>query len=176
MDSNSLTTSRSASSAEPDDALLEPLRMTIRVRATPERAFRVFAQQMDSWWPRSHHIGSSPMKSIVVEGHPGGAIYTLQEDGTRCPWASVVAWEPPHRFVFAWHVTPEWKYEADIAHCSEVEVHFSPADDGTTLVELEHRHFERHGQGWQTMRSAVGFAEGWNGMLTLFAAKAEEEE
>jgi hypothetical protein len=32
----------------------------------------------------------------------------------------------------------DW-YEPDLARCSEVEVRFTPVDDGTTLVELEHR-------------------------------------
>ena len=176
MDSIDTTSGKSTTVTEFDGAPLDPIRKTLRVRATPERAFQVFTQEMDSWWPRSHHIGNSPMKAIVVEGHAGGAIYTLQEDGTRCPWASVVAWEPPHRFVFAWHVTPDWKYEADVSHCSEVEVLFTPTDEGTTLVEFEHRHFERHGEGWQTMRTAVGSEGGWNGLLALFAAKAEEEQ
>jgi uncharacterized protein YndB with AHSA1/START domain len=163
-----------AAGADQDEASMQPVRRSVRVKATPERAFRVFAEQMDSWWPKSHHIGSSPMKGIVVEGHAGGAIYTVQEDGANCPWASVVAWEPPHRFVFAWHVTPGRKYEPDVARCSEVEILFTPADDGTTLVELEHRHFERHGDGWEGMREAVGSVGGWNGMLVLFATRAGE--
>jgi len=156
------------------EAHTQPVRRSVRVKATPDRAFKVFAEQMDSWWPKSHHIGSSPMKSIVVEGRPGGAIYTVQDDGANCPWASVIAWEPPHRFTFAWHVTPDWKYEADVARCSEVEVLFTPADDGTTLVELEHRYFERHGEGWEGMQAAVGSEGGWNGVLAPFVAKVEE--
>jgi len=150
------------------------VRRSVRVKATPERAFRVFAEEMDSWWPTSHHIGSSPMKAIVVERRAGGAIYTLQEDGTKCPWATVLAWEPPHRFTFAWHVTPHWQYEADPHRCSEVEILFTPADDGMTLVELEHRHFERHGEGWEAMHDAVGSEGGWNGLLVFYAAKAGE--
>jgi hypothetical protein len=170
MEAREISGGQGANGIEHDISLLQPVRRSVRVKATPERAFRVFAEQMDSWWPRSHHIGSSPMKGIVVEGRPGGAIYTVQEDGTNCPWASVVAWEPPHRFIFAWHVTPTWGYEAEVARASEVEVTFTPADDGTTLVELEHRHFERHGEGWETMRAAVGSEGGWNGVLALYAA------
>ena len=85
---------------------LEPVRKSIRVRASADRAFRVFTEEMDSWWPRTHHIGSSPMKRVVVEARQGGAIYSDQEDGTACPWATVLAWEPPHRFVMAWQVSP----------------------------------------------------------------------
>ena len=174
MEEANTVTGQGATIAVHDEAQMKPVRRSIRVKATPERAFRVFAEEMDSWWPKSHHIGNSPMKGIVVEGRVGGAIYTVQEDGTNCPWASVLIWEPPHRFTFAWHVTPGWKYEADVARCSQVEVLFTPADDGTTLVELEHRHFERHGEGWEGMRAAVGSEGGWNGLLALYAAKAGE--
>jgi hypothetical protein len=149
-----------------------PVRKSIRVRASVEKAFRVFTAEMDSWWPKSHHIGSSPMKGIVVEGREGGAIYTEQEDGTRCPWASVLTWEPPHRFVMAWQVTPAWQYEPELARSSEVELRFTPTDDGTTLVELEHRGFERHHGEFEKMREMVNAEGGWNGLLVAFAEKA----
>lgn len=154
---------------------VEPVRRSIRVRTTAERAFRLFAEEMGAWWPKTHHIGSSPMKDIVVEGRVGGAIYTEQEDGTACPWGSVLAWEPPHRFLFAWQITPQWQFEPDPEKCSEVQVLFTPADDGTTLVELEHRNFHRHGGDFARMRGEVGNeAGGWGALLRLFAQKAEE--
>jgi hypothetical protein len=165
---------RGMASGETDASLLEPVRRSLRVRATPERAFKVFAEEMDTWWPRTDHIGNSPMKAIVVEGRPGGAIYTVQEDGANCPWASVIAREPPHKFVFAWQVTPDWRYEPDVNKCSEVDVLFTRTDDETTLVEFEHRNLERHGEGWQTMRVAVGSDGGWNGIMAIYVAKAEE--
>jgi hypothetical protein len=30
------------------------------------------------------------------------------------------------------------------------------------LVELEHRNLDRHGEGWEGMRDAVGSPNGWN--------------
>jgi uncharacterized protein YndB with AHSA1/START domain len=150
---------------------LEPVRKSLRVRADVAKAFRVFTEEMDSWWPRTHHIGKSPMKRVVVEGRPMGAIYTDQEDGTVCPWGSVLTWEPPHLFVMAWQIRPDWTFEPDLSKCSEVEVRFTPADDGTTLVELEHRHIERHGAGWSKMHESVN--GGWIGVLEKFGAKAD---
>jgi uncharacterized protein YndB with AHSA1/START domain len=113
------------------------------------------------------------MKRVVVEGREGGSIYTEQEDGTDCSWGSVLAWEPPHRFVMAWKVRPDWKYEPDRAKCSEVEVRFTPVDDGTTLVEREHRGFERHGGNFVAMREQVNQDGGWDGLLGMFARKAD---
>jgi hypothetical protein len=43
-----------------------------------------------------------------------------------------------------------------------------------TRVELEHRHLDRHGEGWEGMRDAVGSSGGWDVGLRAFAAKLNE--
>lgn len=151
----------------------DTVRQSITVRASAERAFRVFTAEFDSWWPRSHHIGSSPMKKAIIEGKVGGRCYSEQEDGTDCPWGTVLAWDPPHRLVLAWQVTPEWQYEPDLEKASEVEIRFTPVGDKSTRVDLEHRHFHRHGPGGDSMREAVGKPDGWGGLLAIFAEQAE---
>jgi len=151
---------------------VEPVRKSIRVRANSARAFKVFTEGIDSWWPRTHHIGSSPMTKAVIEPRLGGRCYSEQADGTECPWGEVTAWEPPARFVMAWRVSPTWKYETELAQCSEVEVRFTAAPDGSTLVELEHRNFERHGAGFSGMRSQVDSPGGWTTIIALFAEQA----
>ena len=152
-----------------------PVRKNLRVRANAARAFKVFTEGIDTWWPKTHHIGNSPMAKAVIEGCVGGRCYSEQEDGTECPWGQIVLWEPPARFVMAWQVTPAWKFEPDIARCSEVEVKFTPSEDGTTWVELEHRCFERQGENGDEMRKQIGAPGGWNQLMNLFRAKTEEE-
>jgi hypothetical protein len=90
-------------------AIDQSVRKSITVKANAERAFRVFTEGIGTWWPKSHHIGSSPMTKAVLEGRSGGRIYSEQEDGTQCDWASVLEWDPPRRFVMAWQVTPTWR-------------------------------------------------------------------
>jgi hypothetical protein len=51
-----------------------------------------------------------------------------------------------------------------------VEVRFIAEAHDRTRVELEHRAIERHGEGWEQMRDAVGSAEGWDKGLRGFAA------
>lgn len=150
-----------------------PVLKTIRVKVSAEHAFRVFTEGIDSWWPRTHHIGNSPMKKIIVEGRVGGRCYSEQTDGTECPWGSVLAWDPPRRFVMAWQISTAWKFEPDLAKSSEVEVRFIPEGDGATLVELEHRYLERHGVDFEKMKASVASDGGWGGLLALFAAQAE---
>ncbi len=157
--------------ASPDQAVLK----TVTVRAGIERAFRVFTEGFDTWWPRSHHIGSSPMTKAVIEGWVGGRCYSQQQDGSDCPWGQILEWEPPRRFVLAWMITPQWKYQPDLSKASEVEVKFTALADGGTRVDLEHRYFERGGEGWQQARESVNSGGGWGMLLDLFAAKAGED-
>lgn len=151
-----------------------PVRKSISVKATAERAFQVFTEGIDTWWPRSHHIGKSPMKRIILEGRPGGRCYSEQVDDTECDWGSVLVWDPPQRFVIAWQISPNWQFEPDLAKSSEVEVRFTPEAGGLTRVDLEHRHFERHGAGAESMRTAVDHPDGWNGLLRLFGDRVEQ--
>ena len=46
---------------------------------------------------------------------------------------------------------------------------FTAEGPDRTRVELEHRHLDRHGDGWEQMRDAVGSPGGWNAGLQLFA-------
>lgn len=152
-----------------------PVRKSVTVKTSVERAFSVFTDGFDTWWPRSHHIGSSPMKRAVIDGRVGGRCYSEQEDGTDCPWGTITAWDPPRRFVFAWQITPDWQYQPDLALASEVEVLFTREADGLTRVDLEHRKFERHGEGAAAMRAGVDSQNGWGTMLGLFAEAAERQ-
>jgi hypothetical protein len=152
----------------------EPVRKSITVRANADHAFRVFTEGFDSWWPRGHHIGKSPLKKAIIEGKAGGRCYSEQMDGTECDWGRILVWDPPRRFVMAWQITLAWQYEPDLAKSSEVEVRFTAEPDGSTRVDLEHRYFERHGAGFETMRTSVDSPNGWNGLLNLFRERAEQ--
>ena len=154
---------------------LAPVKKSVAVRANVQDAFDAFTKGFDGWWPRSHHIGSSPMVRAVIETALNGRCYSLQEDGSECPWGTVTAWDPPHRFVFAWQITPDWKYQPDLATSSEVEVRFTAEADGRTRVDLEHRHFGRMGASGAAMRAGVDTPQGWNGLLSLFVSFAEQE-
>jgi uncharacterized protein YndB with AHSA1/START domain len=153
---------------------LEPIHRSITVKASPERAFKVFTEGIDSWWPRAHHIGTGEMKKSIIETHKGGRCYSEQSDGTEAPWGTVLAWEPPKRVVLAWQVSPQWKFEPDLSKSSEIEVSFTPIPGGETRVDLNHHHWERHGEGVEGMYQSVGGDMGWNGLLSMFAAEAEK--
>ncbi len=150
--------------------MIAPVRKSIRVNASPTRAFDVFTSGLGRWWPRDKGIGKMPMKAAVMEPRLGGRWYELAEDGTETNVGKIIVWEPPHRFVMTWDINSQWKPDTTIG--SEIEVKFIPDGANATRVELEHRKFEQMGaeQG-ETMRNAVD--GGWPGMLEQFKTEAE---
>jgi uncharacterized protein YndB with AHSA1/START domain len=150
-----------------------PVRKSITVRATQERAFRAFFEEFDGWWPRSHHIGKSPMKRAVIEGKVGGRCYSEQVDGTDCEWGTVLVWDPPRGAVWAWQIDGKWQYEPDLTKSSEVEVRFTALDEGSTRVDLEHRHLWRHGADANAIRTAIDSPGGWGTLLDQYAAHVD---
>ena len=60
-----------------------PVRKTINVNTSAERAFHVFTEGFDTWWPRSHSIGPSALQKAVIEGKSGGRCYQQSVDGSR---------------------------------------------------------------------------------------------
>ncbi|KUI01864.1 SRPBCC family protein [Mycobacterium sp. IS-3022] len=137
------------------------VRHDITVNAPLERAFRVFTERFGDFKPREHNLLGTPIVETVFEPHVGGRIYDRGEDGSVCAWARVLVVEPPHRIVFSWDIGPTWQLEPDPGRCSEVEVVFTAEGDGCTRVILEHRHLERHGDGWDSVATGVGGDAGW---------------
>jgi uncharacterized protein YndB with AHSA1/START domain len=141
---------------------------SIVVEAPIEQAFDVFTRDIGSWWPPEHHILQAELAEMVFEPREGGHIYDRGVDGSECHWARVLIYEPPTRLVFSWNVSPQWQLESDPEKTSEVDVRFVADGPSRTRVELEHRNLERHGDGWEQMRDAVGSPDGWEVGLKRF--------
>ena len=138
------------------------------VDAPIDHAFRVFTEGIGSWWDPNHHILEAELAEMVFEPRVGGHIIDRGTDGSECRWARVLAYEPPSRVCFSWDINLRWQLETDPAKASEIEVTFTEDGPGRTRVVLTHRHLDRHGEGWEAMRDAVG--SGWT--LDQFAEAA----
>lgn len=145
------------------------VRKEIVVDAPLDRAFAVFTERFGDIKPPEHNLLGAPIAETVFERRVGGHIYDRATDGTECRWARVLAYEPPDRVVFSWDIGPTWQLEADPANASEVEVRFVAEGDDRTRVELEHRHLDRHGPGWESLADGVGHDQGWPLYLERYA-------
>lgn len=135
------------------------VRVSVEVDVAPARAFHLFTAEIGAWWDTHKHILEAPLVEMEFQPFVGGQIIDRGPDGSECRWARVLAYDPPDRVVFSWDINVQWQIETDHTRCSEIEITFSPIDTTRTLVELTHRHLDRHGPGWESMRDAV--ATGW---------------
>ncbi|MGH6794728.1 MAG: SRPBCC family protein [Methylocella sp.] len=149
---------------------IAPVRKSIRVKASQAHAFEIFTSGLGRWWPHKATIGNPPLKMVVMETRLDGRWYEESEDGSQANVGRILVWEPPQRFVVSWDINSNWKPDTSVS--SEVEVRFIPDGPDATLVELEHRNFERMGaEAGAKMRKDVD--GGWPGILEGFQREAE---
>jgi uncharacterized protein YndB with AHSA1/START domain len=150
------------------------VRASVVVEAPIERAFEVFTADFDSFKPRDHNVLTVEIAETVFEPRVGGHLYDRGVDGSECRWARVLAYEPPHRVVLSWNIGPRWQLETDPDKTSEWEVRFVAEAPERTRVELEHRHLDRHGEGWEVVREGVAADEGWPLYLQRYSDRLSE--
>jgi uncharacterized protein YndB with AHSA1/START domain len=147
---------------------------SVVVDAPLERAFTIFVEDWGAIKPRDHNLLEADIAESVFEPRVGGHLYDRAVDGSECRFARVLAYEPPDRLVFSWDISPQWQLESDPERASEVEVRFTAESPARTRVELEHRHLDRHGDGWEAVRSGVDSDDGWPLYLSRFADVVRE--
>jgi uncharacterized protein YndB with AHSA1/START domain len=154
-----------------DQATQTSIRTSVVVDAPIDEAFSVFSEGIGTWFPPEYNLLGVEIAERVFEPRAGGRVYDRGVDGRECPWARVLAYEPPGRLVISWDISPQWQIEADPAKTSEVEVRFVSEAAGRTRVEVEHRHLDRHGDGWESLRDSVAGDGGWPGCLRRFGER-----
>jgi uncharacterized protein YndB with AHSA1/START domain len=141
---------------------------TVSVKAPLAVAFRVFVGLR--WWPvRTHHLAEPAGDEVVLEPFVGGRWYERGAGAREQDWGRVLVWEPPHRILLSWQVSPDWTYEPDPSRASEIEVRFSAIAPDETLVEYSHRHLERYGAEAERMRGVVSRPSGAAHALATYA-------
>lgn len=149
---------------EPIAPYLEPLRKTRVVPIPPAEAFDLFTARMSSWWPlATHSVFEGKAVRCGFEPRVGGALFEESDAGERSIWGTILAWEPPGRFVVTWHPGRG----ADTAQ--ELEVRFTSEGNGTR-VDLEHRGWQKLGA--EAAATREGYSGGWEGVLAYYVTAA----
>ena len=144
-----------------------PIRQSTTVRSPVEHTFEVFVDQFDQWWPlRTHSLGEERVIGVTIERRAGGRVYETWDDGQTRTWGTLLAWEPPTRFVLTWDIVRP--------PVTEVELTFRALGPALTRVDLEHR-------GWDKLTDAEverlgekreNYDVGWAMILRRFSAAA----
>ncbi|MFL0410257.1 SRPBCC domain-containing protein [Microbacterium paludicola] len=134
-----------------------PLRRQVLVNCDPDVAYRVFMDEIGSWWPIAS-LGCFGEGSTVA--FDGERIVETASDGRTALWGTVVDARPPREIAFTWHPGrgPE--------EATRVALSFVGAGEGATLVTLVHT-------GWEVRPDPAAargeYAGGWVTVLGRYA-------
>lgn len=139
------------------------LRKAVTVPQGPEDAFRLFTDEIASWWPLATHSVGGERAVTVSFDVPGRRLVETLPGGGEAVWGELLAWDPPHRVRLTWHpgTPPE--------DATTVEVRFTEAPGGGTEVVLVHGDWDRRPDGDRARRD---YDLGWDRVLARFTARA----
>lgn len=149
-----------------------------RVRASADRAFCAFTEQIGQWWRPNRLFVFTPGRSgtMVFEPGPDGRLVERYDDGTEFVVGDVRVWDPPQRIVVGWR---QAGFAAD--QDTELHVRFEEVSDGDaeTRVTVEHvgwdriprEHAARHGFPLAVFQHR--FAEWWQEQLGALSSRAD---
>lgn len=144
--------------------------VSLRVNASPQRAFEVFTQEIGAWWRPNGLFQLTPRGDGVLSFEDEARIITTLPNGKVFEIGRVSVWRPGEHLSFSWRqasFTPD-----QITH---VDVRFE-AVGGETRVTVEHRgwdtipqdHVARH--GFPLAATQMRLAEHWRAMLGSLAS------
>jgi uncharacterized protein YndB with AHSA1/START domain len=137
---------------------------SVTVEAPLEHAFRVFTEEIHTWWPlRTHAVDTDQSDMVILEDREGGRLFERTPAGDEHLWGTVVVWDPPHRVGYSWH--PGRGEETS----QEVDVTFTPAGEGTR-VDVRHWGWEKLGEGLD--ETFASYEEGWDLVLGNYVEAA----
>ena len=112
--------------------------VALRVKATPERAFRAFVDEIGQWWRPNALFQTTPRPGVLsFEPGEAGRLIETRENGKVFEIGQIRVWEPPRRLIFSWR---QASFPLDLH--TEVEVAFE-AVGAETRVSVEHRGFDQ---------------------------------
>ncbi len=141
--------------------------LSIRVKATPKRAFAAFTEEIAQWWKPNGLFEFRRNRAGILSFEPGasGRLIETYADGSVFVIGEVRVWEPPHRLVVGWRQESFGPEQS-----TELCVRFEEVGQ-ETRVTVEHfgwdafpqKHAARHGFPLAVFQRR--FAEWWQGML-----------
>lgn len=146
--------------------------VSLRVAASPARAFEAFTQEIDQWWRPSALFEITPRGDGVLRFEPGegGRLMAALPNGREFEVGRICVWRPGERLSFTWR---QASFAPD--QTTFVDVRFEAFGEQTRLT-VEHRgwssipqeHVARHGFPLNVFQLRQG--EHWRALLAALNA------
>jgi len=143
--------------------------VSLRVKATPARAFEAFTAEIGQWWTANSLFAFTPRAPGVLSFENGERLIETRDGGKVFEVGRVSAWEPGVRLVVGWR---QATFTPDMA--TQVEVTFEPVGEETRITVThtgwdtvpqahvakhgfpETAFLARHGEWWRVLLGRLG--------------------
>lgn len=144
--------------------------VALRVKASAERAFDAFVDDIGAWWRPNGLFQTTPRAPgrMAFERGEGGRLTETLASGKVFEIGRISVWEPPRRLVFSWR---QVSFPPELS--TEVEVVFEALGE-ETRVSVEHRGFDRvpadsaARHGFPDQALLMRLAEWWQVLLRAY--------
>lgn len=143
------------------DKSKDSVKVTVKVPISASDAFNAFIDDLHSWWPKEYTWAGDVLERIKIEPKENGRCFERGPYGFECDWGRVLKWNPPHRIIFSWQISPNRVPEPNPEKASEVEIQFKEISNKATKINFEHRNFDNHGKDAETYKKALNSPQGW---------------
>jgi hypothetical protein len=146
--------------------MLDPIIRTIEVPCDQQKAFEVFLNGMDTWWPLGKFTISAmrgaPARAIRIETKLGGKIVEIASDGTEYSWGTIKSYDPPGFVSMDFHIAPPGDETANAR--SLLEIRFTALGNKRTRVVLTQSNWEAFGKMAVHLRDG-GYGQAWGAIF-----------
>ena len=140
--------------------MLAPLQRSIEVECGQHRAFEIFIERMESWWPLAKYsvsaMGGKKSKELRVEAKAGGKITEITADGREYLWGIIRVIDAPRFLSMEFHIPLP---DETVEDRSLVEVTFTVLSAHRTRVDLKQSNWEAFGKRAEMLQG--GYGKGW---------------
>ena len=140
----------------------------IKTSTSREEAFKKFVYQLNVWWPKEYTWSQEQLVEIKIDPRQNGLCTEIGPFDFRCDWGRVVEIDVNKKIILKWQISPNRVPEPNPAKASEICIHFWESPDSGTILELEHAHFENHGEGAAEYLKAMDSKQGWDYILQKY--------
>ncbi|QNL49870.1 SRPBCC domain-containing protein [Olivibacter sp. SDN3] len=145
---------------------MKSIRRKIIVDATAEKSFEVFLHELGNWWPKEYTWSKEELVALRVNPTVNGFFTEIGPYGFQCDWGRITEISD-NKVVFYWQISPERTPEPNPERASQVELSFTQ-EKNYTVILLEHRAFENHGEKGESYQQMMNSPEGWDYLLAAF--------
>ncbi len=154
---------------------MDSISREIEVGIAVDKAFSIFVEDINNWWPQEYTWSQEKLNEIKIEGWENGLCTEMGPFNFRCDWGRVTEFVENKRLRIKWQISPNREPVPDPESASDLHLEFVASHDSDSLIKFEHSNFENHKNGAKKYREMMDSENGWDYILKRYKKYCEKK-